>query len=211
MQQCGARSPVLSRVVLSGSLTGGDWAVARTLCSRGAGGSSFPPDQCRHPLAGASKRIETTSSNAGGPGRALREPRRGATGELNRALWGRATRALWQPSAGGLCLHSTVPCPGDPDRGSTRDFRRGERAYRGRRRDVAARQREPPGACLPEAVRRIAPSAMCTDAPGVDVQCSPRGSTDPTTRARRGRTTDLLPLELGFPMVLDPTDADSPT
>ena len=40
----------------------------------------------------------------------------GATFELNRALWEQPSRAKWQPGAGGLCLHSIVPWPGEPDR-----------------------------------------------------------------------------------------------
>jgi len=159
---------------------------------------------------GASERTETTSSNAGGPGRALREPRRGATGDSAARSGGmRPARSGSRAPAGSA--YSIVPCSGDPDLGSTRDFRRGERAYRERRRDVAARQREPPGACLPEAVRRR-PFCNVHRRARSGCSCSSKRSTDPTTRARRGRTTDHgLPVELGFPMVLDPTDADSPT
>src|SRR5436190_14145694 len=40
----------------------------------------------------------------------------GATWELNRALWEHPTRPKWQPGGGGLCLHSIVTWPGDPDR-----------------------------------------------------------------------------------------------
>jgi photosystem II stability/assembly factor-like uncharacterized protein len=40
----------------------------------------------------------------------------GATFELNRALWEHPTRPKWQPGGGGLCLHSIVPWPGDPQR-----------------------------------------------------------------------------------------------
>ncbi len=40
----------------------------------------------------------------------------GATWELNRALWEHPTRPGWTPGGGGLCLHSIVPWPGDPDR-----------------------------------------------------------------------------------------------
>jgi hypothetical protein len=36
--------------------------------------------------------------------------------ELNRGFWEQPTRPSWQPGAGGLCLHSVVPWPGDPDR-----------------------------------------------------------------------------------------------
>src|SRR4051794_25441248 len=40
----------------------------------------------------------------------------GATWQLNRALWEHPTRETWQPGAGGLCLHSIAPWPGEPDR-----------------------------------------------------------------------------------------------
>jgi photosystem II stability/assembly factor-like uncharacterized protein len=40
----------------------------------------------------------------------------GATFELNRPLLKHPTRPKWQPGAGGLCLHSIVPWPGEPDR-----------------------------------------------------------------------------------------------
>jgi photosystem II stability/assembly factor-like uncharacterized protein len=40
----------------------------------------------------------------------------GMTWELNRALWDQPTRPEWGPGAGGLCLHSICPWPGDPDR-----------------------------------------------------------------------------------------------
>ena len=40
----------------------------------------------------------------------------GATWSLNRGLWDMPDRAKWQPGAGGLCLHSICPWPGEPDR-----------------------------------------------------------------------------------------------
>jgi photosystem II stability/assembly factor-like uncharacterized protein len=40
----------------------------------------------------------------------------GASWELNRPLWEHPTRPDWQPGGGGLCLHSIVPWPGEPDR-----------------------------------------------------------------------------------------------
>jgi hypothetical protein len=40
----------------------------------------------------------------------------GVTWELDRTLWEHPTRPEWQPGGGGLCLHSIVPWPGDPDR-----------------------------------------------------------------------------------------------
>jgi molybdopterin converting factor small subunit len=40
----------------------------------------------------------------------------GRTWELNRALWDLPSRPEWGPGAGGLCLHSICPWPGEPDR-----------------------------------------------------------------------------------------------
>jgi len=54
---------------------------------------------------------------AGGDPGVLFESRDGGiTWELNAALWNHPTRDAWQPGGGGLCLHSIVPCPGDPNR-----------------------------------------------------------------------------------------------
>jgi len=210
MQQCGARSPVLSRVVLSGSLTGGDWAVACRLCSRGAGGSSCPPDQCRLPLAGASERIETTSSDAGGPGRALREPRWGATGDSAARSGGmRPARSGSRAPAGSAYIRSChVP--------ATRTWvALGiSAAANGLTEDGGGTWRHDNESLLAPVCRRRCADALCNvhRRARSGCSCSSKRSTDPTTRARRGRTPDHgLPLELGFPMVLDPTDADSPT
>jgi hypothetical protein len=40
----------------------------------------------------------------------------GRTWELNRGLWNVPGREAWNPGAGGLCLHSICPWPGDPKR-----------------------------------------------------------------------------------------------
>ena len=40
----------------------------------------------------------------------------GTTWTLNRGLWDVPERAKWQPGAGGMCLHSICPWPGDPSR-----------------------------------------------------------------------------------------------
>jgi photosystem II stability/assembly factor-like uncharacterized protein len=54
---------------------------------------------------------------AGGDPGVLYESRDGgATFNLNRALWKEPSRRRWQPGAGGLCLHSIVTWPGEPDR-----------------------------------------------------------------------------------------------
>ena len=52
----------------------------------------------------------------GDPGVLFESRDGGASWELNRALWEHPTRPSWEPGGGGLCLHSIVPWPGDPDR-----------------------------------------------------------------------------------------------
>jgi photosystem II stability/assembly factor-like uncharacterized protein len=52
----------------------------------------------------------------GDPGVLFESRDGGATWQLNQALWEHPTRPTWQPGGGGLCLHSIVPWPGDPDR-----------------------------------------------------------------------------------------------
>jgi hypothetical protein len=52
----------------------------------------------------------------GDPGALFESHDGGASFELNRALFEHPTRDKWQPGAGGLCLHSIVTWPGEPDR-----------------------------------------------------------------------------------------------
>jgi photosystem II stability/assembly factor-like uncharacterized protein len=52
----------------------------------------------------------------GDPGVLFESRDGGETWTLNDALWKHPTRPRWQPGGGGLCLHSIVPWPGEPDR-----------------------------------------------------------------------------------------------
>jgi photosystem II stability/assembly factor-like uncharacterized protein len=52
----------------------------------------------------------------GDPGVLFESRDAGESWTLNDALWGHPTRPTWQPGGGGLCLHSIVPWPGDPER-----------------------------------------------------------------------------------------------
>ena len=40
----------------------------------------------------------------------------GESWTINEGLWNEPSRPEWQPGGGGLCIHSIVPWPGDPDR-----------------------------------------------------------------------------------------------
>jgi photosystem II stability/assembly factor-like uncharacterized protein len=54
---------------------------------------------------------------AGGDPGVLFESRDGGlTWSLNEGLWSQPTRPNWSPGAGGLCLHTIAPWPGDPNR-----------------------------------------------------------------------------------------------
>jgi photosystem II stability/assembly factor-like uncharacterized protein len=54
----------------------------------------------------------------GDPGALFESGDGGRSWRLNRGLWEHPTREKWQPGAGGLCLHSIAPWPGEPDRGA---------------------------------------------------------------------------------------------
>ena len=50
------------------------------------------------------------------PAALFRSNDNGCTWDLNRGLWNVPSRKDWQPGAGGMCLNSICPWPGDPDR-----------------------------------------------------------------------------------------------
>jgi photosystem II stability/assembly factor-like uncharacterized protein len=60
--------------------------------------------------------LDGTLYAGGDPGVLFESHDGGASWELNRTLWEHPTRQSWQPGAGGLCLHSIVPWPDEPDR-----------------------------------------------------------------------------------------------
>jgi hypothetical protein len=55
----------------------------------------------------------------GDPGVLFESRDGGASFSVNRGLWEHPSRYRWQPGAGGLCLHSIAPWPGEPDRLAT--------------------------------------------------------------------------------------------
>ncbi len=59
---------------------------------------------------------EGTLYAGGDPGVLFESRDGGASWELNHGLWEHPTRSSWQPGGGGMCLHSIVTWPGEPDR-----------------------------------------------------------------------------------------------
>ena len=127
------------------------------------------------------------------------------------------TRDRWQPGAGGLCLHSIVPWPGDPSRLAIGDLRRRRVADRRRRRDVAARQRGASSrATCPRSRRPTRSRCACTSSSARAARPERifmqfHGGVYRSDDAGRDvdDIADGLPSDFGFPLAVDPADPDS--
>ena len=140
----------------------------------------------------------------------------GASWQLNRGLWDAPTRPEWQPGFGGLALHTVCPWPGDPDRlavgvsaaGVWLSDDRGATWRTGYTGLIAG--------YLPEELRE-GTHALCVH----DIKRAPLQPERLFMQFHNGvyRSDDAgatwspiaegLPADFGFPMVVDPADADS--
>ena len=159
---------------------------------------------------------EGTLYAGGDPGVLFESHDGGAAWELNRTLWDHPTRPSWQPGAGGLCLHSIVPWPDDPDRLAlgisavgvwlTED---GGRTWRHGNEGLVPRY-------MPEDAR-AGTMDLCVH----DLQRAPKRPERMFMQFHGGvyRSDDAgqtwidigagLPSDFGFPLTVDPADPDS--
>ena len=152
----------------------------------------------------------------GDPGVLFESRDGGASWELNRGLWEHPSRGSWQPGGGGLCLHSISTWPGDPDRLAvavsaagvwlTED---GGESWRNGNEGLAARyvpEDTPPdqiGLCVHRLHRApTRPERMFIQFHGGVYRSDDAGES--WTEIGAG-----LPSDFGFPLALDPADADS--
>jgi photosystem II stability/assembly factor-like uncharacterized protein len=160
---------------------------------------------------------EGGSLYAGGDPGVLFESRDGgATWQLNRRLWEHRVAEDWQPGGGGLCLHSIVPWPGEPDRLAIavsaagvwltddhgQSWRRGNRGIRPRYLPDDA-----PEDTFQLCVHRMEraqrdPERMFIQFHGGVYRSDDAGQS--WTAIGEG-----LPSDFGFPLALDPSDPDS--
>jgi hypothetical protein len=141
----------------------------------------------------------------------------GENWELNQALWTHPTRDQWQPGGGGLCLHSIVPWPGEPDRLTVaisaagvwhtedggRTWRTGNRGIKARYLPEAGQTEETITLCvhhMERAPRR--PERLFMQFHGGVYRSDDSGE----SWTEIGRT---LPSDFGFPLMVDPADPDS--
>jgi hypothetical protein len=152
----------------------------------------------------------------GDPGVLFESVDGGASWRLNRALWEHPTRESWEPGGGGLCLHSIVTWPGDPDRlglgisaagvwlteDRGRSWRQGNGGLVARYLPEEARE----GAtslCVHSLQRaRSRPERMFMQFHGGVYRSDDAGASWMDVGAG-------LPSDFGFPLMVDPADADS--
>jgi photosystem II stability/assembly factor-like uncharacterized protein len=152
----------------------------------------------------------------GDPGVLFESRDGGASWQLNEALWEHKTQEDWQPGGGGLCLHSIVPWPGEPERltvavsaaGVWHTDDGGKTWHRGNKGLVAGYVPEEDGEettalCVHHLERApLQPERIFMQFHGGVYRSDDAGES--WTNIGSG-----LPSDFGFPMMVDPADPDS--
>ena len=155
------------------------------------------------------------------PGTVGRSSRRRCSGpttaetfELVQGLWDHPHRPRWEPGGGGLCLHTVLPDPADPDRmwiaistGGVYRTEDGGRSWQARNQGV--RVVFPP--CAPEfgqCVHKIAPAGGRPDRLYLQNHWGLYRSDDGGDHWED--MANGVPSDFGFPMVAHPSDPTPP-
>ncbi len=152
----------------------------------------------------------------GDPGVLFESNDGGESWTINQPLWEHKQAESWQPGGGGLCVHSIAPWPGDPDRLAVavsaagvwltedrgRSWRRGNTGLAARYLPDEVPEENRP-LCVHHMERAAGrPERMFIQFHGGVYRSDDAGATWQEIGAG-------LPSDFGFPMVLDPADADS--
>ncbi len=152
----------------------------------------------------------------GDPGVLFESHDGGDSWEINAGLWDHPTRPSWQAGGGGLCVHSIVPWPGDPDRLAVAISAAGVwltddrgRSWRRGNKGLVARY-------VPEEVREET-NDLCVHhlerAPGRPERLFMQFHGGVYRSDDGGQTwNDIaagLPSDFAFPLAVDPADPDS--
>jgi photosystem II stability/assembly factor-like uncharacterized protein len=153
----------------------------------------------------------------GDPGVLFESDDGGASWQLNAGLWEQPSRSSWQPGGGGLCLHSIVTWPGDPDRLAVavsaagmwltddrgRSWRRGNRGLNPPYLPEEALADENAGRCVHHVERAPRqPERLFMQFHGGVYRSDDAGE-------NWSYIGDGLPSDFGFPLMIDPADPDS--
>jgi hypothetical protein len=152
----------------------------------------------------------------GDPGVLFESRDGGATFTLNRGLYEHPSRELWQPGAGGLCLHSIVPWPGDPNRlavgvsaGGVWLTDDGGASWRAGNAGIEPRYvpEDAPADVIALCVHSVERARTRPERLFMQFHGGVYRSDDAGESWRS--IADGLPSDFGFPLALDPADADS--
>jgi hypothetical protein len=154
---------------------------------------------------------------AGGDPGALFESRDGgATFSVNRPLLDQPSRPHWQPGAGGLCLHSIVTWPGEPERLAIGISAAGVwlsddggASWRSGNEGIVARYlpEDPPADAIPLCVHRLRRAPARPERIFMQFHGGVYRSDD--AGASWNDIAPGLPSDFGFPLAIDPADPDS--